>query len=98
MTRKHLESTFAVLLMLATVACGPAYVVREPPPPRAAVVGTAPGPGYIWAEGYWNWQGGAWVWRPGRWLLAPRPGAVWIPAHWVRGRWGRWVFVRGHWR
>lgn len=29
--------------------------------------------------------------------VAPYRGAVWIPGHWVRGRYD-WVWVRGRWR
>ncbi len=36
---------------------------------------------------------------PGPVVVAPGPGAVWIPAHWAwRPYWGRYVWVRGHWR
>ena len=29
--------------------------------------------------------------------VAPYRGAVWVPGHWVRGRYD-WVWVSGHWR
>lgn len=29
--------------------------------------------------------------------VAPYRGAVWVPGHWVRGRYD-WVWVRGYWR
>ena len=86
-------------------ACGPtgAYVGVSygPPPPRYGVVGVAPGPGYVWTDGYWDWRGGAWVWAPGRWMRPPRRHAVWVPGYWEehheRGRRG-YAFRRGYWR
>ena len=81
--------------LLATTGCV-GYVVQGPPPPRYAVVGVAPGPQYVWADGYWDWRG-AWVWAPGRLVVRPRPYAVWAPARWER-RGRRWAFIRGHWR
>src|ERR1039458_5861039 len=36
----------------ATVRFGP------PPSPRYGVMGYAPGPGFVWTEGYWDWRGG----------------------------------------
>ena len=29
--------------------------------------------------------------------VAPYRGAVWVPGHWVRGRYD-WLWVRGYWR
>ena len=36
---------------------GGSYVRYGPPPPRYGVIGRAPGPGYVWTDGYWNWSG-----------------------------------------
>ncbi|HUP03021.1 MAG TPA: YXWGXW repeat-containing protein [Bryobacteraceae bacterium] len=86
------------MLLMNSVACGAVIVRVAPPAPRVAVVGVAPGPGYIWTAGNWDWRGGRWVWVEGRWMRPPRARAVWVPGAWVeRGR-GRWGFVRGHWR
>ncbi len=87
------------MLTLALSACaGRAYVVRTPPPPPpyAGYVGRAPGPQYVWTDGYWAWHG-RWQWMPGRWVAPPRPHAVWVPGRWDRGRHG-YVWHRGHWR
>ena len=61
-------------------------VAVGPPPPRYAVVGVAPGPGWTWTDGYWDRRGGAWFWVDGRWLRPPRPRATWVPGRWVETR------------
>ena len=92
---------FALLLVTGISACAqPGYYygrVAPPPPPRYRVIGYAPAPGYIWAEGFWDLRGGRWVWAPGRWMRPPRYRAAWVPAYWApRGR--GYYFVRGRWR
>jgi hypothetical protein len=91
-------------LLLSTVflgltGCAGAYVVRygPPPPPRYAVMGYAPGPGYVWCEGSWAWRGSRWEWVAGRWMRPPRPRAAWVPGAWVAGH-GGWHFRSGYWR
>jgi hypothetical protein len=98
MSRKLRLLCLATPALLALGACsGGVYIAAPPPAPRYGVVGVAPGPGYVWAEGYWDWRGGAWAWAPGTWMRPPRPGAAWVPAHWVpNGR--HYRFIRGHWR
>lgn len=71
-------------------------VMVAPPAPRVEVIGTAPSPGYVWIDGYWNWVGGRHVWVAGRWDRG-RPGYHWQAHSWVREgdgwrmRPGRWV-------
>ena len=85
-------------LYLAAVLQGcVAYVRPVPPPPRYAVVGVAPRPGWVWREGFYQWNGAAYVWTPGVWVRPPRPHAVWVPGYWVQRPRG-WVYVRGRWR
>ena len=85
--------------LFASCPMNAAVVVRVgPPPARHLVVGVAPHPGYMWADGNWDWRGGRWVWVEGRWMRPPHPQAVWIPGEWVERVHGRWGFVRGHWR
>lgn len=91
----------AVLLagMLVT-GCGPAYVRASygpPPPARYGAVGFAPGPGYVWTDGYYNRVGGSWVWVNGRWAVPPRGHGVWVRPEWRQER-GNWRFHRGYWR
>jgi hypothetical protein len=88
-------------------ACAPGYssgfvgVGYGPPPPRYGVIGVAPGPGYVWTDGYWDWRGGRWEWAPGRWQRPPRARARWAPGYWEerhdQGRRG-YRFHEGRWR
>ena len=92
----------AVLLVVAFLAgCGGgyrySYVSYGPPAPRYGVVGVAPGPGFVWVDGYWGWRGGRYEWVAGRWARPPRPGAVWVRPEWRQEPHG-WRFHDGHWR
>ena len=100
MKQKLLVPAALVFGTLFTACAAPgAVVVRYgPPPPRYAVVGVPPRPGYVWAEGFWDWRGGGYVWAPGRWMRPPRPGAVWVPGAWAERPHRGWVFRRGYWR
>jgi hypothetical protein len=99
MKRKLLATGFVMIgtLLSACAANGAAFVRFAPPPPRYGVVGVAPGPGYVWAEGFWDWRGGNYVWAPGRWMRPPHARAVWVPGVWVQSNRG-YGFRRGHWR
>ena len=80
--------------------CAGGYVgvyARTPPPPvRVETYGPAPGPGYLWINGYWGYRGNAYVWNPGRWDRPPRGRRRWEDGRWERHgdryRWrdGRW--------
>ena len=74
------------------------YRVGPPPPvPAYRAYGVAPGPGYVWAEGFYDLRGGSWVWSPGRWARPPHAHARWVPNRWERH--GRdYRFHRGYWR
>jgi len=89
----------AVLFMAGSLftGCGGAVVIAEPPPPRYGVIGVAPGPGFVWTEGFWDLRGGAWVWAPGRWVRPPRAGAVWVAPAW-RHEGPHWRYHKGYWR
>ncbi|MBZ5602987.1 MAG: YXWGXW repeat-containing protein [Acidobacteriia bacterium] len=82
-------------------ACGGGYgyyYANTPPPPmRGEVVGVAPGPGYVWVNGYWGWRGNAYSWVPGYYARPPHAHAVWVSPRWDRDR-GRYRFREGHWR
>ena len=99
MKRKLLATGFVMIgtLLSACAANGAAFVRFAPPPPRYGVVGVAPGPGYMWTEGFWDWRGGNYVWAPGRWMRPPHARAVWVPGVWVQSNRG-YGFRRGHWR
>jgi hypothetical protein len=99
---KRLLLTSAVFLgsILTGCAGGGYYAsarIGPPPPPRYGVMGYAPGPGYVWAEGFWDLRGGRWAWQQGRWMRPPRRGAVWVPHEWRQER-GRYQMRRGYWR
>jgi hypothetical protein len=98
---KRILLTGALLAAMTSAACAsPRYVAwRVPPPPvaRRVVVGTAPGPGYVWTDGYYDLRGRRWVWIPGRWVRPPRARAVWAPGYWAPHR-GGWRFRAGYWR
>ncbi|HEV1284637.1 MAG TPA: YXWGXW repeat-containing protein [Bryobacteraceae bacterium] len=89
----------APVLAFSMVACGGAvYYANVPPPPlRAEAIGVAPGPGYVWVNGYWGWRGNAHVWMAGSWMRPPRPRAVWVAPRW-EARGGRYYFREGRWR
>ena len=84
---RNLIRALAATLLLATlplvaeaalfvsVAVGPPALPVYTPPP-------VPGPGYMWAPGYWAWGGGGYYWVPGTWVLPPAPGLLWTPGYW----------------
>jgi hypothetical protein len=85
-------------LMAGCGGGGRYYAGYAPPAPRSYVaLGAAPGPGYVWTNGYWDWRGRNWAWVEGRWMRPPRARAVWVAPEWRHeGRGYR--FHRGYWR
>jgi hypothetical protein len=76
---------------------GGEIVVTEAPPPQIMeTVTVSPGPAFVWIGGCWVWRG-HWVWERGHWSRPPRPGAVWMPHHYVY-RNGVHVFISGGWK
>ncbi|MBV8847057.1 MAG: YXWGXW repeat-containing protein [Bryobacterales bacterium] len=73
------------------------YAPIAPPPPRIETFGPAPGPGFVWIDGYWGYRNGGYAWVPGRWERPPRRGSVWVSGGWER-RGDRWGYRPGHWR
>jgi len=71
--------------------------IGEPPPPRAYRVPPAPGPDYIWVEGYQYPVNGHYVWHNGYWTRPPYEGAYWVAPYHVGGQYfaGRWEGPRG---
>jgi hypothetical protein len=99
MKRTLLAAAFVGLsTLLSGCAVHGGYVAAYgPPAPRYGVVGVAPGPGYVWTDGYWDRRGGGWGWVSGSWVRPPRARAVWVPGEW-RHEGRNWRFHRGHWR
>ncbi|TNF24280.1 MAG: hypothetical protein EP329_25140 [Deltaproteobacteria bacterium] len=102
--RPLLAITLAVGLALAFGGCfatvydaEDAYYVDEAPPaPYVEVVPRAPGPGWVWVDGYWSWSRHRYVWVPGAWRRPPRANHVWVGGVWTRTN-GRYHYVRGRW-
>jgi len=98
--RERILSGVLLAASAALAGCaGGGYVAayQGPPPPRYGVVGVAPGPAYIWTDGWWDLRGHNWVWVQGRWVRPPRHGAVWVRPEWRREG-DRWRLRRGYWR
>lgn len=77
-----------IALMLLGGACVFGQVsigiqIGAPPPPRVVRVRPiAPGPDYLWIDGYWYADGHRWRWHDGYWTIPPYAGARWIaPRH-----------------
>lgn len=98
MKRNLLIAAFILTGTLLSGCGGGGYVMAYgPPAPRYGAVGYAPGPGFVWTEGYWNYTGHDWSWVGGRWQRPPRPHATWVTPEW-RHEGGRYRFHRGYWR
>ena len=68
MTMKQTVLAGVMLASSALTACASqAYVAYQVPPPPAPMavgaVGYAPGPGYVWGDGFWDLRGGRWCGR-----------------------------------
>jgi len=99
MKTKLLAGT-ALLFGTILAGCGPGYVgvgYGPPPPARYGAMGYAPGPGYVWTDGYYDLRGGHWNWVDGRWARPPHGHSRWVRSEWRREG-GRYRFHRGYWR
>ena len=102
MRQRILAGAF-VFLGTALVGCGvgygysSGYVAYAPPAPRYGVVGVAPGPGFVWIDGYWGWRGNSYAWIDGRWDRPPHGRRAWVRGEWRHEGHG-WRFHEGHWR
>jgi hypothetical protein len=89
-------------LILAASLTAPAfsqvgiYIGHPPPPLRYEARGIAPGPGYVWGDGFWAWEGGRYAWHHGEWRRPPYAGAYWEHPHYDHYDRG-WAFHEGHW-
>ena len=97
MKLKWIAGALAVAtLAIPTVGQIGIYIGRTPPPVRYERRLPAPGPGYIWTEGYWGTRGNQYVWVPGRWQQPPYPGAYYSHPHYDHYQQG-WRVHEGHW-
>jgi len=67
--------------------------IGPPPPPRVLRVRPiAPGPDFVWVDGYWYPVGNHYRWHAGYWTRAPYAGARWVVPHHDGER-----FFAGYW-
>jgi len=98
MKQSALLLMFAAFSMIGCAGGGVAYYANTPPPPvRVEAYGVAPGPGFVWAPGYWGWRGNSYVWIGGSWVRPPRAGVRWVSPYWESYH-GRYRFHEGRWR
>jgi len=101
MTRSW-HSILLVMTILAAVLCSWGQVVVSvrfgPPALPVYAQPLCPGPGYIWAPGYWAWSPDVddYYWVPGTWVLAPQPGFLWTPGYWGFST-GLYFWHPGYW-
>src|SRR6185503_19084376 len=92
-----MKKKFLALMLLAGGA-GYAQVsigvrIGPPPPPRVLRVRpVAPGPSYVWVEGYWYPVGNRYRWHNGYWTRPPYVGSRWISPRYEGDR-----FLDGYW-
>ena len=101
-TRNLLLSGVLAACSLLAGCASHAYVAdyAPGPPPRPYVVGAvgyAPGPGFVWADGFWDRREGRWAWSEGHWMRPPHARAYWVSPRWVRTNHG-WRREEGRWR
>ena len=101
---KTLLGTAVILGGLSLAGCagggygGYGYYASTPPPAlRTEARFAAPGPGYVWIDGYWGNRGGNYSWVAGTWVRPPRARARWVPGRW-ENRNGRYYYRDGRWR
>ncbi|MGC2414314.1 MAG: YXWGXW repeat-containing protein, partial [Stellaceae bacterium] len=71
-------------------------ITLAPPPLPVYAQPVIPGPGYIWAPGYWAWGPDGYYWVPGTWVLPPAVGVLWTPGYWG-WRGGSYLWNQGYW-
>jgi len=81
-----MKKILAGLLLTVGMAFGQLSIgVRIGPPPAPRIIRTrplAPGPDYVWVDGYWYPVGNRYRWHDGYWSRPPYGGARWIaPRH-----------------
>jgi hypothetical protein len=73
-----------------------AQASEAPPPLPVYEQPPVPGPGYIWAPGYWAFAPAGYYWVPGTWVMPPRVGFLWTPGYWGFVG-GVYAFHAGYW-
>ncbi len=99
-----IAATAAAGIMAFTLAAPVAHAqvtfgirLGQPPPPlRYEARPHAPGPGYVWSEGYWEPFQGRYRWDQGYWNRPPFEGAFYVHPHWDHYPDG-WHMHEGYW-
>ncbi|MBV9400597.1 MAG: YXWGXW repeat-containing protein [Bryobacterales bacterium] len=90
---KTIIITFALVASsLLAGSIGVGITIGPPPPPRVLAAPPAPGPGYVWVDGYWYPVGHQYRWHSGYWTRAPYEGAAWVRPRYESGR-----YYNGYW-
>jgi hypothetical protein len=81
-----MKKLLAGLLLAGGILFGQVSIgirIGAPPPPRVVRVRpAAPGPGWLWVDGYWYAVGHKYRWHDGYWTRPPYEGARWVaPRH-----------------
>src|SRR5262245_14012884 len=76
---------------------GPQVSISIAPPPLPVYEQPlCPGPGYVWAPGYWAYASDGYYWVPGTWVFPPAVGLLWTPGYWgFEGT--RYIWHAGYW-
>jgi hypothetical protein len=72
------------------------HIGNPPPPLRYEARPPAPGPGFVWSEGFYEPYNGAYRWHAGYWNRPPYQGAYWVHPHWDHYNDG-WHMHEGYW-
>jgi hypothetical protein len=98
--RMYLRSLALAVALFVMPAISSAAVFLSvdiaPPALPVYVQPEVPGPGYIWAPGYWAYGPDGYYWVPGTWVLAPYVGALWTPGYWGWGG-AAYLWHGGYW-
>ena len=86
----------AFLVPLATRAQVSVSITVAPPALPVYEQPELPGPGYIWAPGYWAYGPEGYFWVPGTWVEPPQVGLLWTPGYWAWES-GFFIWNAGYW-
>jgi len=101
---RHVRRLLFLLVLIAAAFGAPrpslaqvaVSITVAPPPLPVYVQPVIPGPGWIWAPGYWGWGPYGYYWVPGTWVRPPRIGFLWTPGWWGWGD-GVYLWHAGYW-
>ncbi|MGN6568725.1 MAG: hypothetical protein ACTHJ0_12265 [Flavipsychrobacter sp.] len=88
---------FAIAMTCLSYHSNAQLIVNIRPARPVYVRPVAPSPRHVWVDEEWRERNGHYEFAGGHWVAAPRPGAMWVPGHWVRRPRG-WFWRPGHWR